>query len=107
MLWKQGSSDVTPLYGLMRVNQPVTFSAVIELLPHTDGIVSAAWDCEGEGTFPAGQAIKAPNHQGRLVQIAAHAGGDPGLLPLGMKTYSHPDVGRRLVRRHLNGLTSN
>src|SRR5205085_8507988 len=34
------------------VGQPVTFSAVIEVPPHTGRVVAAEWDFEGAGNFP-------------------------------------------------------
>ena len=34
------------------MGKPVTFTAVIEVPPHTGKIVAAEWDFEGAGTFP-------------------------------------------------------
>jgi hypothetical protein len=35
-----------------KVGKPVTFTAEIDVPPHTGKIVSVSWDFEGEGTFP-------------------------------------------------------
>ena len=40
------------------VNKSVTFTATIEVPPHTGLIVSAEWDFEGEGTFPVAEKLK-------------------------------------------------
>ena len=36
----------------VQVGEPVTFTAVIEVPPHTGAVVAAEWDFEGAGTFP-------------------------------------------------------
>lgn len=37
----------------VKIGQPVTFRATVELPPHTGKLVAAEWDFEGEGRFPA------------------------------------------------------
>jgi hypothetical protein len=39
-------------YTEVQVGKPVTFTAVIEVPPHTGQVVAAEWDFEGVGTFP-------------------------------------------------------
>jgi hypothetical protein len=50
---------------------PVTFTAVIDVPPGTGKVVSAAWDFEGEGTFPTSQEItsSSSNNSGSQVRL--------------------------------------
>ena len=55
----------------VRIGEPVTFTAVIDVPPGTGKVVSAAWDFEGEGTFSTNQEItrsrsNSPGSQVRL-----------------------------------------
>ena len=42
----------------VKVGKPVSFTAVIEVPPHTGKIVAAEWDFEGCGTFPDCRKVK-------------------------------------------------
>ena len=39
--------------------EPVTFTAVIEVPPHTGKVVAAEWDFEGDGSFPVKETFSA------------------------------------------------
>lgn len=49
--------------------KPVTFTADIEVPPHTGKVVSAEWDFEGAGTFPVSSQIKSANAAGATVTL--------------------------------------
>jgi hypothetical protein len=58
------------------VNEPVRFSAVIEVPPGAGSVVSAEWDFEGVGTYPAAEHVGQPQPLLRLE--ATHAYDRPG-----------------------------
>jgi hypothetical protein len=61
------------------VGKPVTFTAVIEVPPHTGKIVAAEWDFEGAGTFPiVGNLRQANNTYSRLTLKTTHIFSKPG-----------------------------
>jgi hypothetical protein len=61
------------------IGQPVTFSAVIEVPPHTGRVVSAEWDFAGAGNFPVIGQLNRSNPSGTRVTLKAiHAFSKPG-----------------------------
>lgn len=57
----------------------VTFTALIEVPPNTGKVVSAKWDFEGDGTFPAVSQIKNVQAGGERVTLKmTHAFSKPG-----------------------------
>ncbi len=56
-----------------KVGKKVTFTAVVEVPPHTGKVVSAEWDFEGGGTFPISQkAISFDEKKGRATIKTTH-----------------------------------
>jgi hypothetical protein len=53
----------------VQVGKPVTFTAVVEVPPHTGKVVSAKWDFEGAGTFPVAGKFKASDKAGSRVTL--------------------------------------
>jgi hypothetical protein len=58
------------------INEPVTFTATVEVPPEAGMVVSAEWDFEGLGTYPTGAKIDNPRSDVRL--SATHAFLKPG-----------------------------
>jgi hypothetical protein len=58
------------------INQPVTFTAIIEVPPNAGKVVSAEWDFEGLGNYPLAEKLSIPQS---LVQLSAtHLFSRPG-----------------------------
>ena len=63
------------------VNQPVKFSAIVEVPPNTGKVVAAEWDFEGQGTFPIAQNIENSDSKSsgaRVCLTMSHAFPKPG-----------------------------
>ena len=63
------------------VNQPVKFSAIVEVPPNTGKVVAAEWDFEGQGTFPIAQNIESSDSKSpgaRVTLTMSHAFPKPG-----------------------------
>jgi hypothetical protein len=61
----------------VRVGEPVTFTAKIELPPRTGKIIAAQWDFEGTGTFPVDSVIPAVTGE-RITVKTTYAFTKPG-----------------------------
>ena len=60
----------------VEVNQPVTFTAIIEVPPDAGAVVAAEWDFEGAGTYPTAAQIDSPQ---KLVRLSTtHSFAKPG-----------------------------
>lgn len=53
----------------VQVGKPVTFTAVIEVPPHTGKVVAAEWDFEGAGNFPVVGQLTDANASGTRVTV--------------------------------------
>jgi hypothetical protein len=61
------------------VGQAVTFSAAIEVPPHTGQVVAAEWDFEGTGYSPVAEQLTGPDVSGTRVTLeTTHAFSKPG-----------------------------
>ena len=58
------------------VNQPVTFTATIEVPPQAGKVIAAEWDFEGVGNYPVAERLDAPQVLVRL--SATHSFSKPG-----------------------------
>ena len=59
--------------------KPVTFTAVVEVPPHTGKVVAAEWDFEGTGSFPGRGTFTPTNKEGsRATLKTTHAFDKPG-----------------------------
>ena len=58
------------------INQPVTFTATIEVPPNAGKVVAAEWDFEGVGNYPVAAQIDTPQSLVRL--SATHSYVKPG-----------------------------
>jgi hypothetical protein len=60
----------------VKVNQPVTFTATIEVPPDAGTVVAAEWDFDGIGTYPTAARIDSPQ---MLVHLSTtHSFAKPG-----------------------------
>jgi plastocyanin len=63
----------------VQVGEPVTFTAEIEVPPHTGEVVAAEWDFEGAGTFPvAGKFIPVGETASRVTLKTTSTFSTPG-----------------------------
>jgi hypothetical protein len=63
----------------VQVGEPVAFTAVIEVPPHTGEVVAADWDFEGEGAFPvAGEFIPEGETSSRVTLNTTYTFSSPG-----------------------------
>jgi hypothetical protein len=53
----------------VKTGKPVTFTAAIEVPPHTGKVVAAEWDFEGAGTFPVAGKFIPDNKAGSRVTL--------------------------------------
>ena len=53
----------------VKVGQPVTFTAVVEVPKNTGKVVAAAWDFEGAGTFPVAGKFSPADKTGSRVRL--------------------------------------
>ena len=60
----------------VKVNQPVRFTATIEVPPNAGKVVAAEWDFEGTGDYPEPSRIETPESVVRL--SATHSFANPG-----------------------------
>jgi hypothetical protein len=60
----------------VKVNQPVTFTAVIDVPPNAGKVVAAEWDFEGAGNYPIAERLDAP--QAFVSLSATHTYSKPG-----------------------------
>lgn len=62
-----------------KAGQPVAFSALIEVPPHTGRVVAANWDFEGSGTFPvAGKLVPSDKTGAGVTVQTTHTFTKPG-----------------------------
>jgi hypothetical protein len=69
------------------VNQPVTFTATIEVPPNAGRVVAAEWDFEGVGSFAAVERLDQPQALVRL--SATHSFAKPGTYFAVLRATSH------------------
>jgi hypothetical protein len=69
------------------VNQPVTFTATIEVPPNAGKVVAAEWDFEGLGSFAAAEQLGQPQALVRL--SATHSFAKPGTYFAVLRATSH------------------
>lgn len=63
----------------VQVGRPVTFTAEIEIPPHTGKVIAAEWDFEGAGTFPVtGKFMSADKTGSRVTLKTTHTFAKPG-----------------------------
>lgn len=63
----------------VQAGRPVTFSAEIEIPPHTGKVIAADWDFEGAGTFPVVGKFTSTDKTGSRVTLkTTHAFAKPG-----------------------------
>lgn len=73
----------------VKPNQPVTFTATIEVPPHTGKVVAAEWDFDGTGTFPVKQKLNPTNKAEERLQVkATHTFDKPGTYFVTLKGIS-------------------
>jgi hypothetical protein len=60
----------------VKVNQPVTFTAIIEVPPNAGKVVAAQWDFEGAGNYPVAERLDIP--QAVVSLSATHSYSKPG-----------------------------
>jgi hypothetical protein len=60
----------------VKVNQPVTFTAIIEVPPNAGKVVAADWDFEGAGDYPIAERLDTP--QAVVSLSATHSYSKPG-----------------------------
>jgi hypothetical protein len=73
----------------VKPGQPVTFNATIEVPAHAGKVVAAAWDFEGDGTFPVKEKLKSIDKLGELVTLkTTHTFSKPGTYFVTLKGVS-------------------
>lgn len=69
--------------------QPVTFNGTIEVPPHAGKVIAAAWDFEGNGTFPVKGTLTPKNKTGSRVTLkTAYTFSKPGTYFVTLKGVS-------------------
>jgi hypothetical protein len=62
----------------VKAGKPVTFTAAIEVPPHTGKVVAAEWDFEGAGTFPVAGKLLAANKGSQVTLKTTYTFSKPG-----------------------------
>lgn len=62
----------------VKAGKPVTFTAAIEVPPHTGKVVAAEWDFEGAGTFPVAGKLIAANKGAEVTLKTTYTFSKPG-----------------------------
>ena len=89
------------------VNQPVTFSAIVEVPPNTGRVVAAEWDFDGQGTFPITQKIENSDSKSsgaRVILTMSHAFSKPGTYFPVLRATSQRDGDERTPYARIHNL---